>query len=386
MVLGKQQVVISSPALSIRVSRVHCDDIDAQTIAQWDQLEQHALEKNAYLSHRFVLPALRHLSSSSAPFIVLVFAQIAAIDRLIGVGVFEEQGPLRRFPLRRLVAYRCPHTFLTGLLVDAELAVEAVRSFFNFFCASEHGWHGVEFMNRSGDGEIDRLMQRVAAERSAVWSEYERTQRAILSPAKAGDGYLDTQFPPHRRSEFRRLRRRLEESGSVGWRARIGRDIDDATIDRMLQLEHLGWKGERGSSLKARHGHEAFFTEMMQSFAAVGHAFFTELMSNDQVIASSSNLISGDTGFAFKLGWDPSYGRAAPGLLNEIEFIRQAPTLFGELNYVDSGAEEGSFIDGLWVERRCLVSGVFATTSLGRGIGSVVKHVRAVKQRIQHHR
>jgi hypothetical protein len=91
-------------------------------------------------------------------------------------------------------------------------------------------------------------------------------------------------------------------------------------------------------------------------------------------------LISGGTGFAFKIGWNPSYAKMAPGVLNEVEFIQQAPRLCGSLSYIDSGALEGSFIDQLWARRRILASGVFGTTALGRTVLRGFERMRKLKR------
>jgi CelD/BcsL family acetyltransferase involved in cellulose biosynthesis len=152
----------------------------------------------------------------------------------------------------------------------------------------------------------------------------------------------------------------------VRWRALRGREITSACIERFIDLEHLGWKGQEGTSLRSRPEDEQFFREMIGEFAAHDRAVFTELSVGDTVVASTSNLISGKRGFAFKLGWHPNYHRMAPGLLNEVEFIRNAPAVFRDIDFIDSGAAEGSFLEELWSERRAVVSGAYAATPVAR--------------------
>jgi len=176
------------------------------------------------------------------------------------------------------------------------------------------------------------------------------------------------------------MRRRLEERGNVRWMALFGKEVDETSLERFLEIEHMGWKGENGTSLRSRASHEAFFREMVGGFREKGGLFFTEMYLDDAVIASTSNLISGGTGFAFKIGWNPNYAKMGPGVLNEVEFIQQAPCLCGSLSYIDSGALEGSFIDQLWVGRRVLASGIFGTTSLGRKVLWGLERVRGVKR------
>ncbi|MBE0602785.1 MAG: GNAT family N-acetyltransferase, partial [Deltaproteobacteria bacterium] len=128
--------------------------------------------------------------------------------------------------------------------------------------------------------------------------------------------------------------------------------------------------------------HEAFFREAADCFREKGRLFFTELSVDGAVVASTSNFISGDAGFAFKIGWRPEFAKLSPGMLNEVECIRNAPERFGNLAFIDSGAEEGSFIDQLWTGRRGLSSGFFGTTPLGKNALSVVDRVRTLKRRL----
>lgn len=369
--------------LRFEVVQVRLEELDAVAIREWRALEHRALEANAYLSPDFVLPATRHLRGDADPVPLFVYAHDGISRQLVGVGVFEERGPSRRFPLRHLCAYRSLHSFLTGLLVDRNHAERALDAFFDYFLDAGSGWHGVEFVERTADTELDRLLQAAAARKGLHWQEFHRCSRAVLVPAEAGESGLEAVLPRSRRRDCDRLRRRLAEQGDLAWHLKRGRDVDAECIERLVQLEHLGWKGEEGTSLRARHGHDVFFRDMMGRFASDGRAFFTELQLNGRVIATSGNLESGGAGFAFKIGWDPGYRRSAPGLLNELEFVRAAPIRCSDLSYIDSGAEEGSFIDELWPGRRQLVSGVFITTTLGRALAAVFGRVRHARRRIR---
>jgi hypothetical protein len=339
--------------------------LEAATVAAWSALEARALEANAYLSPHFVLPALRHLEPAAPIVIVLVERGPQRAAELVGVGVFRVCPPTPRFPLGHLAAYRSRHSYLSGLLVDHRAAAAVVQTFFDFFCGVSPRWHGIEFTQRTAEGPLAELMAATALRRGLPWGEYGRTPRAILVPTAAGEGYLTTHLASRYKAHCRRLRR-LGEHGPVCWRGQRGSAGPVAGVERFLELEDMGWKGQQGTSLRARPEDERFFRAMMEGFGRCGRAFFTELCVNQEVIASTSNVVSGNAGFAFKVGWHPGYAKLAPGLLNELELIRHAPTLYAELAYLDSGAAPGSYLDELWVGRRWLTSGVYATTWLGR--------------------
>ena len=103
---------------------------------------------------------------------------------------------------------------------------------------------------------------------------------------------------------------------------------------------------------------------------------FTELSVAGKVIASTSNFCSGMAGFAFKLGWHPDYAVYSPGLLNELELIRAAPQVWGNLEIADSGSSPGSFMENIWLARRTLVSGMYATDRTGRVQLAIVRLLR----------
>ncbi|MBC8443841.1 MAG: GNAT family N-acetyltransferase [Deltaproteobacteria bacterium] len=370
----------------LRIRSLRFGELDQKIVAAWASLEERALENNAYLSPRFMIPELRRLGSLKElekTIFVFIERPSGKTTDLVGVGVFVRSSGTRKFPLPHLRAYLSIHAYLSGLLVDRDEAENVIRLFFRFFCGKDATWQGVEFAYRYAEGPQAELIAAIANEFNTPWHEHMQSRRAVFIPSEGGDGYIQANYSAHRIKELRRLRRRLEERGEVHWRALFGADADEESVERFLQIEHMGWKGDKGTSLRSRPSHEAFFKEMIRDFRQKGKLFLTELSLDDIAIASTTNLISGGTGFAFKIGYHPDYAEMSPGLLNELEFIRYAPALCGNLSYIDSGAEEGSFIDRLWTERRRLVSGIFATTSIAKGVLSGVNRVRKFKHRCE---
>ena len=149
----------------------------------------------------------------------------------------------------------------------------------------------------------------------------------------------------------------LEVLGEVEWRF-----VDDLVgfdqVEAFLRLENLGWKSKAGTALRSSESHELFFRRLVTAFGQVHRVFFTELLLDGAVIASTCNLCVGDRSFAFKVAFDPRYAKMAPGFINEFEFLRSLDRVTG-ISALDSGAEEGSFIDELWPERIALGNGHF---------------------------
>jgi len=368
---------LSPPRAAASVRVVAPAELDPGVIAAWRELSTHALEPNAYLTPMFVLPALAHLGSALP---VRIFLIESECNELIGVGVFNIKRLLPLFGGQFLVGYRSRHSFLSGLLVDLEQAELAVDAFFAFVSRPATCWHGVRFDWLNTDNRLGHLLLESARRHNIWWSESERMRRAVLLPKGEDARALINRIPGYRLKELRRCLRRLGEKGKLDWHIHSGAALTEAVVERFLALEHMGWKGEAGTSVRANPAHEQFFTAMIAGFRETGGVFFTELLHDGRVIASTCNLLSGNSAFAFKIGWDPAYARFSPGMLNELYLLERANEIFGHLDLIDSGSVEGSFIDKLWFDKRELLSGVFATTRTGK----LCFALAAARRRLRH--
>lgn len=355
-------------------------ELTNDNIQQWSALEERAVEGNVYLSPYFILPSLKYLSPQARTFIVFVEKNSDSIPKLCGVGVFECCRGTKKLPLPHLKAYCSPHSYLSGLLVDEQYMEPTLEAFFTFFSSLRKYSYGIEFKNRTASTRLAKQFEITASRFGVSWIQYDRKQRSILVPHQLEEDYLERFLSSKMRKNIRRFQKLLSEKGTIDWHLLSGRQIGLDSIDRFLNLEHMGWKGTKGSSLLSNPKDEAFFREMITSFAQNGRAFITELSVNNQVIASTSNLISSKMGYAFKIGWDTQFAQASPGILNEVEFIKRAAGSLPHLEYIDSGADEGSFIDKLWHDRYDLVSGFYITKTLSRSALATINCIRHMKR------
>lgn len=228
---------------------------------------------------------------------------------------------------------------------------------------------------------MDHALERVGSRMRAPWFEYGVQHRAVFQPKKSGEAFLKTCLSAKKKKTIRRAFEKLNEAGPVHWRVIKGDAVGTACVETFLKLEDMGWKGAGHTSLRSHPNHEAFFREMIGCFAREGRVFFTELAVGDKVIASTSNLLSGCAGFAFKIGWDTAYYKLGPGVLNEVEFVRNIVLHFPDMEWMDSGAGEESFIERLWPDRRALTSGFFAMTRFAKAYLSGRDFLRRAKRR-----
>ncbi|MEX8520489.1 MAG: GNAT family N-acetyltransferase [Leptothrix sp. (in: b-proteobacteria)] len=352
---------------------------DAQVRA-WLDLESVALEPNAYLSPHFVLPALKHLEPEARIKILLVERQTAGGQQLVGLGVFRVMSGTRRFPLPHLSAYLSAHSYLSGLLLDRTFASDALDAMFGHVRSQSWRWHGITFERGWGDGPQAQLISDYAQNMQRTLRCLDEQSRAVLH-LPLDHAAHQTRLSSSLTQNIKRRTKRLNEQGAVNWRAHRQAGVPDAAVEAFLALEHQGWKGESGTSLRSAASHEAFFKDVVGRFAAEGRAMFTEMTVNDQVIVSTSNFVSGNAGFAFKVGWNSEYAKMSPGVLCEAEFLRAAGNICPDLNFFDSGASPGSYMDDIWPDRRIVNNSCLALSTLGKLAIDAVDAARAMKER-----
>jgi len=365
--------------LATKVLEYH--ELTDQHIKRWCELEERSIEENAYLSPHFILPALKYFPPRGKAMIVFIETGTGNTADLLGVGVFECSPRAIGLPVPHLKAFGCYHAFMTGLLIDKQYFKETTNAFFSFFHDLRTDWHGVEFMKRIKDAELANQFDIAASQFDISWFEYYSQRRPILRSERSGDENMKTILASKRRKILRQNLRRLNNLGKVEWRIVVGHEIELACVDTFLKLEHMGWKKARGCSLLSHDDDEAFFREMIKGFAQAGRAFFTELSMNGKVIASTSNLISGGAGFAFKVGWDETFSKFGPGILNEVEFMKYFHESLPNITYVDSGGEDGSFIESLWPDHVSLVSGFYISNPKVRPLLQGINAIRKIKRR-----
>jgi hypothetical protein len=352
-------------------------ELTPRDIAAWHELEDRALEANAYHSPFFVLPALRHLDAALQAQVILIERVSPASTELLGVAVVRQRvrSPLTHLP--HVEVYVSRHSYLGVPLLDRHDAAAAAHTLLRHLRRQMPASAGLVIRHIDARGALLATLQELMDDAGTTIGHVGATQRAMLVPAWAGvdciKGTLRSKY-----ADIERCRRRLSEIGKLHWTAHR-EHIEQSQVDDFLRLEHGGWKAEAGTSLRSSRHDEDFFRAMTGGFAAAGRALFTELTLDGRAIASTSNYVSGGVGFAFKIGWDERYRKFGPGILNETELVCHAPTICADLRYIDSGAVQNAYIDKLWPQRRQLVSVFLPTTGWGAVAWTLIQHARGLR-------
>lgn len=352
--------------------------VDAGFEARWCDLERRSLEGNAFLSAHFVMPAARHLPEVDASQVLVASVEDISDGTLLALGVFEECSGSRLLPLKHLRHWRCDYSFLDGLLIDRSCAPEACRALLGGLKEHDSAGHGVSFFDRSTDGPLATLMEESARRLGMVWHEEWSTERAAIPTEQIPDELLQSLYSKSRRKTMNRNRKRLEEKGDVKFR--LQREATDDSIESFLDLEAKGWKGDQGSAMASSTGHADFCRELATGFASDDRTVFAQLSVDDCVIAASLNLVSGDTLFALKIGWDSDFADCSPGTQSEFGLLTSVKSELPNLAAVDSCSKPGSYVENVWPWKRRLTTGVFTTTMSGHLAARTMSRLKQLKR------
>jgi CelD/BcsL family acetyltransferase involved in cellulose biosynthesis len=136
---------------------------------------------------------------------------------------------------------------------------------------------------------------------------------------------------------------RLAPDGDVG-----------AWTQEFMRLEASGWKGRAGTALACREDDRRFAAEVFGEAFRRRRLQITGLDLDGRALARHITLTAGEGAFTFKIAYDETYASGSPGLLAEVDNVRQFMETPGLL-WVDSNTAPGNESYGrVWKDRRVL--------------------------------
>ena len=365
--------------MSVTLRWCRIEDIDEATQVAWSALARHAPEPNPFATPEFVLPAARWLTPEQPPWVALIERNDHAAHALIGVGCFTAQRPDLFVPVPHLRSYQTLHTFRSGMLCAAGESSAVAESLMRFLATKGARWQAITFQNLRADCPVLRSLQEQHMQ--THWFERHSFQRPCLR-VSTGVDYEDRLRASERKDLLRR-QRRLQERGNIHYRMLQGDEADASAMQTHLALEHAGWKGKAGTSMLTSPAQSRFFVEMMERFRRTGGAVIAETLCDGDVIASTSNLLLGDTLNGFKTGWDPGYAAMSPGRLNELHLFKQIPASWPCVTTFDSQSQEDSYLADLLPDRQAMITGTLTITTLGDLAMRAARLVRPLAYRLE---
>lgn len=150
----------------------------------------------------------------------------------------------------------------------------------------------------------------------AGWRSVERTLlRSPYLEIPAGTASGEALLGRSVRSDLRRRRRRLEESGRVEVQVEEGAGDVAARLAEGIAVEARQWKGTAGTAIASRADTRAFYAGVARWAAGRGILALSLLRLDGRAIAFELDLLDDDALYVLKRGFDPAHSRSAPGHL-----------------------------------------------------------------------
>jgi CelD/BcsL family acetyltransferase involved in cellulose biosynthesis len=163
--------------------------------------------------------------------------------------------------------------------------------------------------------------------------------RSPCLPLDGDPAAFERRLTAKRRSNLRRLRRRLESRGALGLDVSDGGERLEELLEEGLRVEGAAWKDARGTSILARPETRGFYGAIARWAAERGSLRLAFLRLDGEPIAFDLCLEDERAHYLLKTGYDPRYRSEAPGMLMRFEMIRRAYEL-GLASYEFLGSDQ----------------------------------------------
>ncbi|CAN5323660.1 hypothetical protein BH10PSE7_BH10PSE7_44440 [soil metagenome] len=347
-------------AASRPIARFHADKVEITALAvDWNACAARALTPVGTHLHPWLAAAFKHLRKSRR-------VRLLSLCRghILGGGALVEQFTWRwGFPCRAAGVWQHALAFEGTPLIGEAGASQSIDTLL-----ASHGGAVLLLDAIAANGPFWDVLQERALALGAPIAVLESRERAALRPKATYTEWFDGNFDRKRRKEYRRLRARLGEQGTlehVQWTP----DMPvQSWLDDLAVLEVRGWKGERGTALRQNAAVMAALGEALPALGAQGSLRFWKIALDGRPIAMMFAIASGSKAWLGKIAYDESFAKYSPGVLLILDATE---SLIGEgrFDVIDSCAIPGHpMIDNIWRDRITLVDVI-----VGRPLGS--RHV-----------
>jgi CelD/BcsL family acetyltransferase involved in cellulose biosynthesis len=320
--------------------------------SEWHALAARAIEPNVFYEPAFALAAARVFGADAGAVLVRTTGGRLA-------GLFPARMPRwRGGPLSMVAGWTHPFGPLGTPLVDRDEPAAVIAAWLSHL--SHHPTLPARLLLPliPEQGRFAEVLNAVLAREERRSAAFGRHERALLAPGAERGGYLERAISGGRRKKLRHQRRRLEDIGPVtlataGMATTDMADVE-AALNDFLMLEAGGWKGQAGTAIVSDPTIRDFVRSAIVSLAAIGQVRIDRLLLNGKAIAATMTLMSGDTGWYWKIAYDESLARFSPGVQLMCDFTERL-TAGSHPSRVDSCAAAGHpMIDHVWRERLAL--------------------------------
>lgn len=292
-------------------------------IEELDHLCVRTVEPNIFFNPRFLAPAMPRLEDREVQLAVMRDGDEnrSRLRLLVPFSVERPAGPLGVPVIRVWSSVFGP---LGTPLLDRDDPAGVMEDFFAILARPHLRLPKVFVLpDMRLDGTVASVLRNVAETCGLPLTTTGEFQRPALESELEGEDYLKTSLRPHHYREFRRLKRRLAETGRLEHVVARGQDEIRPRIEAFLTLEASGWKGRRRTAMVVDRYQAAFAREALYRLAEQDLCRVHSLMLDGRTIASLIVFVEAGRAYTWKTAYDEKYAAYSPGVLLMIEVTRQ---------------------------------------------------------------
>jgi len=361
MMTGSTRSTVNKPGNIAQAARqpmqlLYMRQLSIEDHLAWQNLSQAASGDSVFAASWFVQSVLAHFDPRQQ-FQLLVYR--APDGQWNGILPLVRAARLGRIPFRHCRNLLDANQFMGVPLVRPGHEYAFWHHLFDLFDNMESGFDGIRLAEMPDDHRATRALQALCRDQGRALECLSKKQRAAWRPC--GDTTANAGTDPRRRRRLAALERQLaQHHGPVRLEAiEVQRQLD-RWVDEFLALEIAGWKGRQGSALASDSATASHFRHIAHMGFAAGQFRALTLRAGCRPVAMTSYFLEGEHGFGFKMAFDESFARFAPGIMLKRMLMRR----YGANTnlYFDScSTADAAMINSLWPERRTIGDYVVAT-------------------------
>ncbi|MGP2494137.1 GNAT family N-acetyltransferase [Mesorhizobium sp. PUT5] len=292
-------------------------------VEELDHLATRTIEPNVFFHPRFLAPAMPRLEDREVRLAVIRDGNEyrSRLRLLVPFSVERPAMPLGT-PIMR--TWSSPFGPLGTPLVDRDDPAGVIEDFFAMLARPHLKLPKVFVLpDMRLDGPMAGLLRTLAEARNLPLVVTGEVERPVLESTLDGDAYLKASLRSHHHREFRRLKRRLAETGRLEHGiARTQEEIRHA-IEAFLTLEASGWKGRERTAMAIDRYRAAFAREAVHRMAEQDMCRIHTLTLDGRPVASLIVFVEAGYAYTWKTAYDEQLAAYSPGTLLAIEVTGQ---------------------------------------------------------------
>jgi CelD/BcsL family acetyltransferase involved in cellulose biosynthesis len=320
-------------------------------VDQWRELAARALVPNVFYEPAFALAAAPVFGHDAGA--VLVWS--GTNPRKL-IGFFPARVAARRYGLKLplLVGWTHPYAPLGTPLVEREAAEPVITAWLAYLAGNAKlpGLLLLPFLPEDGPFAVALAASLRRAQMPAAG--FNEHARALLEPQGDRSTYVEQALGARKYKELRRIVRRLAEFGALMFTVASEPAAVAAALEDFLALEASGWKGQAGTAADCDDELRGFVKNAIGALAVEHKVAINRILLDGCPIAAAITLRSGDNAWFWKIAYDETLARFAPGVILTASVTEQLAEDAAIARSDSCATADHAVINRNWSERMAL--------------------------------